>query len=221
MTKTISLVLFFSALVAIAYSESPLPFGPSQGATPLGQQPPAANEGAENPCLLKPRNGMCLAYIPSWFYNASSGSCQDFIWGGCDGNANRFWTEEDCMKRCGGTVAGSDSSENDSSNPASEEVDTSNSEPTNQESSEISTPASEEAGTQETGKSEESGESSPDMCKQPAVPGKCRAFLPRFYFNDENGKCESFIYGGCDGNLNNFKSEEECEKSCHFPRQEK
>lgn len=42
--------------------------------------------------------------------------------------------------------------------------------------------------------------------------GPCRAIMPRFYFNGD--KCESFIYGGCEGNGNNFKTIEECQQRC-------
>ncbi|KAI0240899.1 PI-actitoxin-Aeq3b, partial [Lamellibrachia satsuma] len=51
-------------------------------------------------------------------------------------------------------------------------------------------------------------------CKMPKVPGPCKGYFPRFFFNTKTGKCEKFIYGGCEGNRNNFKTEEECKKTC-------
>ncbi len=44
--------------------------------------------------------------------------------------------------------------------------------------------------------------------------GMCRAAIPRWYFNAGSGKCEQFIFGGCDGNRNNFREEEDCHKKC-------
>lgn len=40
------------------------------------------------------------------------------------------------------------------------------------------------------------------------------AYFPRWYFNSKLNKCITFIYGGCQGNGNNFMSKEECEKTC-------
>uniref|UniRef100_A0A8C7WV87 BPTI/Kunitz inhibitor domain-containing protein n=1 Tax=Oryzias sinensis TaxID=183150 RepID=A0A8C7WV87_9TELE len=43
-------------------------------------------------------------------------------------------------------------------------------------------------------------------CLQPVRTGSCRAAFPRFFYNASSGSCSSFIYGGCDGNDNNFES---------------
>ncbi|BFZ20772.1 hypothetical protein BsWGS_23811 [Bradybaena similaris] len=43
---------------------------------------------------------MCLGYFPSFFYNAATGTCEKFIYGGCFGNENRFGTIEACQKTC-------------------------------------------------------------------------------------------------------------------------
>ena len=51
-------------------------------------------------CNLQPESGPCLAYIPSYFYNATSKSCEMFGFGGCGGNGNRFDALEDCYTAC-------------------------------------------------------------------------------------------------------------------------
>ncbi|KAJ1076405.1 hypothetical protein K5549_002445 [Capra hircus] len=36
-----------------------------------------------------------------YFYNAKTGHCEHFIYGGCNGKKNNFLTEEECIKICG------------------------------------------------------------------------------------------------------------------------
>jgi len=54
----------------------------------------------------------------------------------------------------------------------------------------------------------------PARCLKPKVVGVCKAAIPRFYFNEETGDCEKFIFGGCRGNDNNFKSKTDCLCQC-------
>ena len=44
--------------------------------------------------------------------------------------------------------------------------------------------------------------------------GPCRGAVSAFFFNTYTLKCEPFIYGGCNGNENNFQTLFECEKTC-------
>src|SRR5262249_7621910 len=48
----------------------------------------------------------------------------------------------------------------------------------------------------------------------PADPGPFAAAIPPWVFGAQTGKCETFIYGGCGGNANNFKTADECVKAC-------
>lgn len=52
-------------------------------------------------------------------------------------------------------------------------------------------------------------------CMQTKAAGNCRLFIPRFFFDKQTGTCASFIYTGCGGNDNNFKSQEECYLKCN------
>ncbi|GFW45650.1 kunitz-type serine protease inhibitor A [Trichonephila clavipes] len=51
-------------------------------------------------CDGKPEPGRCRAYFPSYYYDQKSGSCKEFIYGGCGGNGNRYATEKECLDNC-------------------------------------------------------------------------------------------------------------------------
>ncbi|KAM9257789.1 LOW QUALITY PROTEIN: putative Kunitz-type serine protease inhibitor [Morus bassanus] len=54
----------------------------------------------------------------------------------------------------------------------------------------------------------------PEPCSLAKAVGRCRASIPRWWFNATVGSCQSFVFGGCDGNANNFPTERECRESC-------
>ena len=49
-------------------------------------------------------------------------------------------------------------------------------------------------------------------CNLPPDTGPCKANLRRWFFNSH--QCEEFVFGGCEGNSNNFISLDECEQHC-------
>ncbi|MRC56820.1 hypothetical protein GH877_29475 [Bacillus thuringiensis] len=51
-------------------------------------------------CYLPAVLGLCKDYMSSWFYNARTGLCTKFIYGGCGGNKNRFSSELRCKVTC-------------------------------------------------------------------------------------------------------------------------
>ncbi|KAL1421535.1 hypothetical protein MTO96_023062 [Rhipicephalus appendiculatus] len=108
-------------------------------------------------CSLPKSSGPCLAYMPRYYYNSANKKCEQFIYGGCQGNANNFWTLEECSKTC---------------------------KPTN------------------------------PVCYEPVEVGPCKAYVPRYFYNTTTKFCERFVYGGCQGNGNNFPELEVCLKAC-------
>ncbi len=53
-----------------------------------------------------------------------------------------------------------------------------------------------------------------EVCSLPSESGPCKAFFRRFFHNPTTERCEQFIYGGCQGNANNFESLKECQMAC-------
>ncbi|XP_037501679.1 boophilin-G2 isoform X2 [Rhipicephalus sanguineus] len=52
-------------------------------------------------CRPAKDHGFCKALISMWWFNAESGKCEQFYYGGCGGNGNKYETEEQCMENCG------------------------------------------------------------------------------------------------------------------------
>uniref|UniRef100_A0A672LHY0 BPTI/Kunitz inhibitor domain-containing protein n=1 Tax=Sinocyclocheilus grahami TaxID=75366 RepID=A0A672LHY0_SINGR len=55
---------------------------------------------------------------------------------------------------------------------------------------------------------------SEETCAAPSDSGPCRAAFQKFYYEPSTQSCKRFIYGGCQGNLNRYSSEEECMATC-------
>lgn len=53
-----------------------------------------------------------------------------------------------------------------------------------------------------------------NICELPKEFGPCQHGTPRWGFDVKKAKCVKFIYGGCQGNENNFMTQEQCNKAC-------
>uniref|UniRef100_A0A6B0U9S4 Putative kunitz n=1 Tax=Ixodes ricinus TaxID=34613 RepID=A0A6B0U9S4_IXORI len=51
-------------------------------------------------------------------------------------------------------------------------------------------------------------------CTYPEDDGPCRARIPSYFFDNETQLCKEFMYGGCEGNANNFETLELCKQTC-------
>ncbi|KPJ10062.1 Papilin, partial [Papilio machaon] len=51
-------------------------------------------------CVLPAETGECADYREKWFYDTTNKGCRQFYYGGCDGNENRFDSQQECEMRC-------------------------------------------------------------------------------------------------------------------------
>ncbi|OBS60273.1 hypothetical protein A6R68_08593 [Neotoma lepida] len=142
--------------------------------------------------------GRCRASIPRWWYNVTAGSCQPFVYGGCEGNGNNYQSEDECLDKCAGVTENTIDGVARNRNGADSSVlsDFYVAVPRGQDSEDLS------------------GEifSYEEYCVPKAVTGPCRAAFPRWYYDAEKNSCNSFIYGGCRGNKNSYLSQEACKQ---------
>jgi hypothetical protein len=175
---------------------------------------------ASSPCEEEKVVGPCRAAFRRFFFNKETGKCEKFIYGGCSGNSNNFHSKEDCQAVCPEAATASSPCEEEKVvgpckaafrrfffNKATGKCETFTYGGCSGNSNNFHTKEDCQAVCPEV-----SAASSP--CEQEKVTGPCRGFFPRFYFNKETGKCENFVYGGCQGNSNNFETEEECQAVC-------
>lgn len=171
----------------------------------------------EDVCELPAVEGPCRAVIPRWYFNDASGMCERFRYGGCGGNRNNFQTLDECEHRC------------------PPDVDTCRQRP---DAGDCAAVIPRWYFDEETRKchrfiysgcggnqnnfatlqecEQDCGEP-PSRCELPKEQGPCDAVIPRWFFNAETNQCEDFVYGGCGGNGNNFRTKHECEHSCSIP----
>ena len=57
---------------------------------------------------------------------------------------------------------------------------------------------------------------SSEQCELEPDPGLCKAYFPKYYFDQETQSCQEFIYGGC-GGVVPFDTMEQCTQQCSKP----
>nr|CDS22657.1 Papilin [Echinococcus granulosus] len=125
-------------------------------------------------CELPQDTGPCKGFYRRWSFDVSTGTCVEFIYGGCKGNANNFQSKEACAAKCG-VLSGVKS---------------------------------------ETVVSPVGGVGENAVCYLPRERGNCEAYQQKWGYDPELGQCVQFIYGGCNGNANNFETKDACERRC-------
>ncbi|GAB6024702.1 hypothetical protein CHUAL_009835 [Chamberlinius hualienensis] len=192
-------------------------------------------------CQLPSQPGPCLAQFPRWYYDSTYGRCLSFIYGGCEGNDNRYESEESCERSCGQYKGQEVCTQTVDPGPCIDyaakwhfDWNDHNCKPfyyggcdgngnrfaSSTECEQICLPTPrkpvEEISTT-TAASATSAEPEPpaDICQMPADPGPCNELQPHWYYYQPSSSCLPFTFGGCGGNLNRFATYRECMEACH------
>ncbi|XP_049526966.1 tissue factor pathway inhibitor-like [Dermacentor silvarum] len=194
--------------------------------------------------MAKAETGPCTAFFRLWTYNFKKGQCEQFIYGGCHGTENQYRTKEKCERACKlptarslacylplleGTAGCSAPDQRFYFNTTSERceqflfkgcVGNTN----NFLRLEDCQRKCYGAAYPEFGKDTDAVEL-PQLrvwpawyCSLPAKAGPCEAAIPRVFFNVNSEACEDFVYGGCEGNRNNFNNHAQCQAACYSRR---
>ncbi|KAI0984836.1 hypothetical protein GJ496_004614 [Pomphorhynchus laevis] len=185
--------------------------------------------------------GPCMAAIRRYAYDYKTDSCKSFIYGGCQGNKNNFETKQQCEQACA-TRHDNDSTNQGGSGgfkcmlPKDEGPCRGEERRWYFDSGSNKCRRFTYGGCQgnennfktksecEQNCASNSGGVDPPIeipgigggfhCREPVDPGPCMAAIRRYAYDYKTDSCKSFIYGGCQGNKNNFETKQQCEQAC-------
>ncbi|XP_031167094.2 kunitz-type protease inhibitor 2 isoform X2 [Sander lucioperca] len=164
------------------------------------------NETDSIRCRLPMKVGLCRAAFPRFYYDVTNQSCRSFTYGGCDANENHFNTREECEASCSGVTG---SVLPDESTPAPDLPP---------KARRLAPVDSNVSGLQKAElvllSTDKAADDFAERCGAEPDGGHCRAAFQHWYYNSKTGSCQTFMYGGCRGNRNNYFTEEDCINSC-------
>ncbi|XDV37954.1 hypothetical protein PO909_007471 [Leuciscus waleckii] len=177
-----------------------------------------AAPGTTAACRLPIVPGPCEAIIPRWAFDSSVGQCVSFTYGGCKGNGNNFYSQKECEESCGVMMRRAACRLPIVPGPCEAYIprwafDSSVGKCVffvyggckGNDNQFNSRKKCEESCGVMMGR---------EACKSKPDSGPCFGLMERFYYNSSIMTCQTFTYGGCKGNQNNFVTKKECLESC-------
>ena len=163
-------------------------------------------------CKLPKISGVCKDLFNNFYYNSTSGVCEEFTHGVCQENANSFTTLQECEKTCRVFNRISKRSSEIIGAPTNGNNTADNTSATNSTLKAISVLRKDA-----TYDPNQKTNILPVSCSLPASKGTCKESLTRYFHDPTDGQCKDFIYSGCGGNLNQYFTIEECKAACPDP----
>ncbi|KAK7084384.1 hypothetical protein SK128_007777 [Halocaridina rubra] len=139
-------------------------------------------------CYAPRDPGTCEGQEEAWYYLPNEDKCAFFVYSGCGGTSNRFTSRGNCESAC---LRLPKCPKNDC--PPSCTTTS------GADGCDICACTREQATT---------------VCNEPAQRGYCRAMHYKWAWDANSKHCIQFVYGGCEGNENNFETEERCLEIC-------
>ena len=170
-------------------------------------------------------------------FDPKTSSCVGFTYRGCGGNANRFFTKSSCqqvciMKKGSQSAVASPWLKVSCDKPPSKMASQCDAKSKNvtffyydktNDSCKMDVGCSSDVGsgkfrTKSTCEAlcllSERKDLDPAQCLLPPQEGPCGGNIRRYFYNIKEGKCQTFHFGGCRGNGNNFVTKGDCEAAC-------
>ena len=161
--------------------------------------------------------GTCSQQVSRYYYDKTSGTCKLFTYTGCGGNLNNFYSLSECNERCIcsrskdiGTCSAQRARyfyntatglcQSFSYNGCGGNVNN----------------FPDQSACENVCKSELEIRK---RCLRRPEFGSCSNFTTRYYYDIKCGCCRTFSYSGCEGNNNNFDTEEQCLNKCESVKQ--
>ncbi|UJR30963.1 hypothetical protein I4U23_018475 [Adineta vaga] len=168
-------------------------------------------------CLLSKVTGPCQSSGVRYYYDRDKQECQQFRYGGCNGNANNYASLEKCQSTCEKETVDQCTQPMEVGSCKGEFTRFYYDTITGQCRSFIYGGCKKNRNNFVTLKDCLNTCVKPrqkDICLQPKVIGTCQERHPSWYFDIMEGDCKLFQYSGCKGNHNRFSSKDECDHSC-------
>lgn len=175
-------------------------------------------------CNSPPMKGSCRGRFDRFFFNTTTKACQTFVYTGCSGNRNNFLSIDECKRSCMTQTLKA------AVNPCELKVARGHCKKKNVNRFYFDATSKSCKTFKYTGcggnanrfkTAEECQKTcrSQNVCELKVDSGPCKGAFVKYYYNSATGVCKKFIFGGCEGNGNNFRTWLECSKTCHDPCQ--